>query len=127
NSTYPNGVYGRSVKGGPCTAVDPLVLDRHIIPHQPNQKLRVVNLSSNTHWRPHAIFVRPGSAPVRVIYLAANGVTWYFANLTQNTFWTLNPPVGPGTGGLKAWVTAEPGGSGAEIDIDDLVIDYTFD
>jgi hypothetical protein len=125
-STYPNGVWGKTNSSGVCIAIDPLAVDRTVISHQPDERLRFIDLSSSLHWRPLYITVLSSSATVRVTYLAANGVTWYYANLTAGYRWYLNPPVGPGTGGVEAWVNVEPGGTG-EFDIDDILIDYTSD
>jgi hypothetical protein len=128
-NTYPF-VFGK-MNNGVCVALDPLIIDRVVIQHLPDELLRFIDLgggiSPQPHWRPQYITVFPGSAPVRVTYLAANGVTWFFANLTpgpNGTRWFLNPPVGPGTGGVEAWVGTEPG-SRTQFNIDDIVIDYT--
>jgi hypothetical protein len=127
--TYPNGVWGKTNGSGNCIALDPTTIPRTVVSHQPDERFRFMDLSqSNIHWRPRYITVLADSAPVRVTYLAANGVTWYFANLTPGLRWFLNPPIGPGTGGVEAWISVEPGaGGGKEFDIDDVLIDYTYD
>jgi hypothetical protein len=132
NSTYPKGVWGKMTNPphqASCAALDPLVIDRYAFSHEPDQLLRFIDLgggiSPRPDWRPQYITVRSGSGAVRVTYLAANGVVWFFANLTPGR-WYLNPPVGPGTGGVKAWVGTEPGTTTNFI-VDDIVIDYTND
>jgi hypothetical protein len=114
-------VFGR-LSNGVCSSagINPQYTARYVVGHQPDEWMRAVNRSNGSLFRPSQIFVRAGSAPVKVAFIDSNNTFWTYHNLSylggSGTWWTLNPT---GTYGATAFVGDEST-TGQEMAFDNL-------
>jgi hypothetical protein len=98
---------GKGMPPAACVIdADTTLLSRNVISHQPDQWMRVVDLSNaSTRFIPSAIRVKKKSANVKVAFVDTNGVFWVWGAPAKNVDFTwLLPPTPTGTFGAVAYV-----------------------
>jgi len=110
--------------GSSCVPLNTTTISRNIVPHQPDEWMRVEDLSnSTTYFIPSGIYVESDSAEVKVAFIDDDN-TWWQWNLVGTGQWTLNPT---GSFGTIAYIgTLGPQNGHSEFNIDNFSVKTEF-